>query len=576
MHLIDIKYKNFMAVGATEVHVPLDTDNLTIISGRNGAGKSTVSCAITYALFGKVMSNAKIATLINTTNKKKMVVEIAFKKYGDVYTVRRGEKPKLFEIYKNDELIDQSANARDYQKLLENIIGFSFKTFVQVAVLTMDRYEPLMSMTPAQRRGVVDELLDVGIFSEIDDVAKTKASAAKSDWTRATQNRDVLHERVASQQRLIDTLIKQQESGVADLERERDEVIEDIGVLKGNLSVFEDELAKATDDKDAIDIESIKSLLSECRQMKSSFTHEHRTCEKEHAFFSKHDVCPTCTQAIDSDFKATRMDTLTSSIKELEEGLEIAEHEIQKLSGEEGDYQQKLSVVNDVKREISDIHREIESMNKIVDNIDVKISKLQESNEGLDGAYKDLELFNEQLDSKTAEAEALEAVYERYNQLRQYTAEKGSDGIKQKIIREYMPVFNRKINDYLYAMEFFVGIELDENFNETFIGANKAGFAFDQLSTGQQCRVNMAIWLALLEVAAIKNSVTTNVLILDEILGTLDGEGVEAFIRLCREKLPNSNVFVVLQRPDVFKPLFDRTVEFDLVGDFTEMVIDNE
>ena len=569
MKLKSIEYKNFWAVGSTPIVIDLDNEPLTVLTGRNGAGKSSVIECITYALFGRLMSNVKIAQAINNKNKKNLLVTLNFEANGSNYTIKRGQKPKVFEIIKDDMLIDQSASEREYQKLLEVIIGCDYKTFIQVVALNKERYVPFMDMKPAQRRQVIDEILDIGIYTAIDRLAATRLSNAKTDYQRAVSEKRVTETKIKGKEELIASLTKGNDDRLQELEDEEqkvkvtvDDLLADAVELRGSIEEMEKELLSFNEPE-------LNSIRQDIAALKADNNASEKSLTKTHKFFSDNNTCPVCNQSIDIEFKAKEMERIQHDISAIAEELSVLDDESKTLS-------EQIELMNDVKSVITSIKSQLNAnesstrhYNQQLQTIENKRKQLLENdhNTGLATANAELEALHELLETNTKTIIEFDAVVARYEAIREQTSD---TGVKAKIISEYLPVFNRKINEYLYEMEFYVGLELNESFEETFKAANKAGFSYDQLSTGQKCRVNLAIWMALLEIASIKNSVVTNVLFLDEILEPMDAVGVELFINLCRNKLRGTNVYVITQRAEEFKPMFDRSIEFVLNNDFTE------
>lgn len=570
MRLHYVEYSNFWAVGSHPIRVQLDAHTATCIIGKNGSGKSTVLESICYALFGKLLSSVKLAQAINIKNKKKLMVSIAFEANGFNYVVKRGQKPNVFEIWKDDVLIDQSASVKEYQKLLESIINCDFKTFCQVVALNKERYVPFMDMKPLQRRQVVDEILDIGIFTAMDKICASRFANANLNLNCAKNDKTILDEKRLGQIHLIETLASNKETllgqldadesenkkAIADLETERDELIK-------TLEVINEELA-------TVDIESSATMVEEINKI----TRESDFIIKQHAkdktFFETNDVCPVCHQTIDDAFKQSKVSNIDELIAKEQELVEELKSDYKSAKAVIALGDEIKTLLREVQADLKRVDSSIAHYQHVITGVVKKKDEFNDSDIGksIKDANEKLVAIDEEIaNQELAIAECVENV-KKFETIRTQTVD---SGIKQRIIAEYLPIFNKKVNEYLYEMEFFIGLELNENFEESFNAVNRIGFSYDQLSTGQKCRVNLAIWLALLEIAAIKNSVSTNVLFLDEILESMDYEGVQMFLKLCRDKLSNMNIFVITQRPDVFKDLFDAVLGFKLCDDFTEI-----
>lgn len=566
MKFISIEYKNFWAVGNTAIKVDLDQYPTTILSGKNGSGKSTVLEAISYCYFGKLLSNVNLSCAINDTNKKKMVITGIFEKQGDVYKVRRGEKPKLFEIYKNDELMDQSATSREYQKMLELIIGLDFKTFCQTIVLNKERYVPFIEMKPAQRRQVVDEILDVALYTEMDEIVRSRITSLNKDYDAASRKHDVEKSRIDGQDTLIQSIrqnITNAEASTADecsrLNEQLDELMEEAAAI----IEMAEKIKIGKNDSDA--------FIREIDQYLYQFKRDLEEAAKTQKFFQKNSVCPTCQQDISVDTITEKMAETEAQIKEVSELLEAAKKERRIASEKLDKHTAKEREKARLQQQFSDKEREMGFVQKNIERLSKQAGPEQFFDQLKNAEDKKTQMIAE-VERQRQDLIAIEGEIKEFEYLRRMTKD---DGIKSMIISEYLPILNRKINEYLNAMEFYVGLTLNENFEESFTALNKEGFSFNQLSTGQKCRVNLAVWLSLLEVASIKNKISLNFLMLDEILEPMDTEGVEQFVRLIKEKLPSKNVFIITQRSDEFRDLFDNSVRFKLVDDFTEIDTDS-
>lgn len=573
MKLKSIEYRNFWAVGSSPIKIELDASQLTVLNGKNGSGKSSVIECITYALFGRLMSNVKIAQAINNKNKKNLLVVLDFEANGSSYTVRRGQKPKVFEIIKDGLLIDQSATEREYQKLLEVIIGCDYKTFIQVVALNKERYVPFMDMKPAQRRQVIDEILDIGIYTAIDRLAATQLSAARTEYQRAVSNKRVTETEIKGKEELIASMVKGNDARIQELDEEEHQINDAVDELERGAVELHDTLAELERDLESFNEPELNSLRQDIASLKADNMANEKNLSKTHDFLSSNDVCPVCNQTIDAEFKEKELEKLHCNVNAIREEMSVLDDESKKLS-------EQIQLMNDVKGVISSIKTQLSNTESGIKHYKAQLANIankrahlsdNSQSEGLIATNGELKALQDKLREQEDTIIEFDNVVARYEMIREQTSD---TGVKARIISEYLPVFNRKINEFLYEMEFYVGLELNEAFEETFKAANKQGFSYDQLSTGQKCRVNLAIWMALLEIASIKNSVVTNVLFLDEILEPMDAVGVELFINLCRNKLRGTNVYVVTQRAEEFKPMFDRSIAFVLNNDFTEKVED--
>lgn len=562
MKFIDVELKNIWAIGNTPITIDLCASPTTLIGGHNGAGKSSFLQGVCYGLFGKLLSKVKLQSAINDTNKRGMLVKVRFEKNGSLYKVIRGEKPKVFEIYKDDELVNQNASSREYQKMLEVVLGMDFKTFSQIVALNKERYVPFLEMTPEQRRGVVDDLLGTMLYSVMDELCRKDITTFKSDYNRLSRDVDVSTATVSG---LRDSLNILEQKNT----EYRDNISSKIAAIDEEIAALASENENASARIDGTINQRVienNAQISEYQKLADEFERTSKESDKTTQFFTQNSHCPTCTQPISKEFVEGVLSGEKEKIDNISEAATILATE--------------LSSLLDIKRGLDEILAANEKERLHIRSNESKMSTLSNTKRGFErdlSSISSADVEKAELTLEDEQAKLNELIARRDEMAKQldileYVRTATSDGgIKQHIIKEYIPVLNQKLNDFLAAMDFYVGIELDENFNETFGAFNKGGFVYEQLSTGQKCRVNLAIWLALLEVSAIKNRVTTNFLVLDEILEPMDTEGVSLFMKLCSEKLPDRNIFVITQRFEEFSEMFSSSIRFKLVNDFTEI-----
>jgi len=564
IQLHEIAYKNFQSVGNHPMKIQLDRSLSTVIGGQNGSGKTTLNYALTYNLFGKMLSGLKISGAINTTNKKGMYTHTRFTKHGNTYEVIRGEKPKKFEVYKNGEMLDQRANARDMQKMLELIIGMDFKLWCQIVVLNKERFVPFMDMGAADRRKVVEDILDISIFSDMNDELKSQLKEAKDTESDLDHEVQLLRRDVEGKKALV-TQIKQQ------LEEAQDETAEEIKSHTDEIELLEqqiDSLLSEIEDLDEQRMNKLRKDLKEYDSIAVDFSAQRKRIKQDLEFFKDNDSCPTCEQLIDESLREQKSEATKYRLKEIDDAVEEMMQYVAAAS-EEFEKLDKVATRREyIKHQVEQLRYKIQTHTQEIKRIETR-SKTRSEKSSLEKAISDQHDVENALETKI---ERLREVMIDREVLEDMKHILGDQGIKAQIVSEYISLINKKINEYLISMEFYIGMTLDENFNESFSAMHKESFVLDNLSTGQRARVNLAIWLALLEVAAIKNSVVTNVLFLDEVLENLDAEGVQAFMRLANDKLKDKNLFVVTQRFDEFQDYFQSAIRFKLNSGFTEIV----
>lgn len=560
-----LSYKNIQSVGNYPIVIELDRSPNTLVGGANGSGKSTMLYAFAYCLYGKFLSGLKLADAINSVNKKNLRVEITFVKNGSEYKVVRGEKPKVFEIYKDGEMFDKDAHARDQQAKLEVILGMDFKLFTQIIVLNKERYVPFMDLPAGDRRQVVEDILDINVFSYMNDVVKEKVKANQD-------KQSLLHQKILLTQSKIDAIDRMVRHLNQEINEEKKSSGSELTEYENEFADLEaqiKELENNIDESVTLEFSKVQKQTKEMENILVLYRSEVVTKRRNlNSLLSAEDSnCRTCGQLVSVSKKKEQ-------IPELEKELEVEES---KLSDMEDIYAGQLETFNELKSEvdqIQEVKNEIRHLSSKQSFISTQIAKLEQGSK-IPALVEKLNAEQTELEAKTKELSTLKSSHDEAirdgEQLAKMKLGLNDTGIKSGIISEYIGLINQKLNEYLGSMEFYVNITFDEGFKETFNSINREKFTMANLSTGQKMRVNIAIWLALLEVATMKNSVVTNVLFLDEILENIDGEGVGHVVSLFKEKLSEKSIFVISQRFNEFEDLFYSTLQFKLVDGFTEI-----
>lgn len=559
-------YKNFQSVGNQGIKVDLARSMTTLVGGSNGAGKSTLLEAISYGLFGKPLKKVTMGGLINTVNQKGLVVEVTFSRNGKDYRIVRGQKPAKLELYVGDELIDQSASARDYQAKIEYVLGMDYKLFTQIVVLNKEKYVPFMDLDAASRRKVVEDILDISVFSVMNDALKERAKGHSVKVSDMTFTRERLQERILGKQRLLQEARQNVDGQVDDLKRQialhesqYDAEAAKISIINAEIDTLSDARAK---------LRVLETKKSECDGISVKFKTNMSNFEKTISFYKDNETCPTCSSNIEDDVKSKHIDECNHKISEIKSTSQSLITVYQNILSD-------ISIQNTRINRINELESELRVVNNTLRMIDTAKKVAQMTIDGLTKSVKVADIEAEcataqlDLDDSTVKLNELLKEEQSINTCKVLLKD---DGIKSSVVKDYIDFINTKLNEQLCAMEFYLNITLDENFNDSINAVNKKGFTYDNLSTGQKTRVNLAIWLALLEVASIKNSVVTNILFLDEILENLDVEGVRMFMGLVKEQLPHKNTFVVTQRFDEFRDYFRSELKFKLIDGFTEIV----
>ena len=553
--------KNFMSVGNNPVIIDLCRSHSTIVGGMNGSGKSAIICeALVYVLTGKSMKKTTLPRLVNATNKKNLLVTLDFEKNGNEYHVVRGIKPNVFEIYRNGEMLNQDAASKDLQEKLEFITGVDYNSLTQLIILNLERFRPFMEMTSQERRTIVEEILDISIFSEMTDLEKKDI---KSLEQKVSSYENEIRIFIGKEQSLNDVIKNANESNndhLINLEKRINEYLQ-----------LNDELEKQLVDVDEKLIEETQKVITELKEKRSSknselqlVMHEIKKAEKDENFY-KQGTCPTCSHPFEN--KDEKLDELSSKIKALIESGNGTSDEIEVLDCQIEKYSEIVKIETDKKMSNLKIQNEILSRTEKATLLAVEYEKLSsKSDQDTDNLKKQI---GEIIKQKDDLYDKIDAVLENIKTHKIALEMLSDKGVKANIIKDYIDFINYRVNDYLSGMEFFLNINLDEGFNESFSGL-KEGMVYADLSTGQKRRVNLAIWLALVEVSSLKNSVVSNALFLDEILENIDSEGIQLFMKLLKEKMPEKNIFVVTQRFEQFRDLFESEIYFKLVDGFTQ------
>lgn len=566
IHFKKVKYKNILSTGNTFTTIELGSSPSTLITGTNGAGKSTLLDAIVYGLYGKPFRKITKPQLINSINQKDMLVEIYFTVGGSNYMIRRGMKPNIFEIYKDGGLINQDAAKRDYQEYLEsNILGINYKSFGQIVVLGSATYVPFMELPAQQRREIIEDLLDIQVFSTMGLLAKDQISTNKQLINENSYEADSIQTSIDLVKENNDEIRKIKEVEVSKIKEKMNEHITAIEG-KNDLIDTQDEILKVLYD-DISDKADEKQAFQNATDKKSQLERDRIAFEKELSFYEHNDDCPTCKQGIAHDFKQNRITEKNQEKKDIEAGLQATSTVMKK-------HQDRLNSISKVEEQIQSVNFKISEY-----RAEIKMSKnaLVSMKKELDGAQKEVEEVDttklQKLESKLAEIQTrrVELLDER-EVLSVVSTILKDGGIKARIISQYIPVMNKLINKYLAAFDLFVDFQLDESFNEIIKSRFRDKFSYSSFSEGEKLRITLSIMLSWRSVAKLRNSVSTNLLILDETLdGALDGVGIESLIETLHSLNSDDNIFVISHRGDQFADKFDTSIRFDKVKNFSEL-----
>ena len=563
-----IRWKNFLSTGNQFTEIDFQESNTNLIIGTNGAGKSTMLDALTFVLFNKPFRKINKPQLINTTNERDCLVEIEFEINTRQYVVRRGIKPNVFDIVVNGTELHREADDRAMQRVLEdNILKVNYKSFTQIVILGSSTFVPFMQLTSANRREVIEDLLDIRIFSLMNNILKDKIRTQKEQVKSLDLKKDTLKDKMKMQQNFIDELenrgkqnIDGNNNKITNLMNEVDEYIKENTKLQ-------EELENTT--KQQEEVAGARQKLSKLNTLRGKISQKVSAITKEHKFFMENTVCPTCTQDIEESFRLNKIDDVQNKAKELKEGFDELESTIKFEQQRERQFNdlskeitnlthgisQNNTRVSGNQRQIRDLEQEIQTITENLANRNSEHEKLDEFKTNLQNTFKDLSEKKQEI------------VYHDFA----YSLLK-DDGVKTKIIRKYLPFINQQVNRYLQMMDFYINFHLDEEFKETVKSPIHEDFSYSSFSEGEKMRIDLALLFTWREVARVKNSVNTNLLIMDEVFdSSLDGFGTDEFLKIIRYVIKDANIFVISHKQDM-QDKFESVIRFDKVKGFSRMM----
>ena len=562
-----VRYKNFLSTGNIFTEIKLDANQTTLIVGENGAGKSSFLDAITFGLFGKPFRNINKPQLINSINGKDCLVELEFAIASKNYKVIRGIKPNLFEIWCDGEMLNQDARSKDYQDQLEKtILRMNYKSFTQIVILGSTNFTPFMQLSAADRRAVIEDLLDIQIFSSMNMVVKSKLSSAKEEAAQLKTQIDNVKEKIELHKKHLDELKKNSKELVDSKKKEVEENKLALESLVTEAAAKETEIESL--ESQIVDEDSNSKKFTKLNQLEAKIEGNIQKLEKDIAFYSENSNCPTCDQTINN--KDEKVHSCNSKIEELTGGL-------QKLKDESDVVLKRINTIKTVQKELKIFEQELVRITTSRKQVKSYIAKLENEIEEIEGKpamsdnfkaqskelLNNLQSFNEQ---------RKEAVINiQHYEIAQQLLKDG--GIKTKIIKQYIPVINKLVNKYLAAMDFFVNFNINEEFKETIKSRHRDDFSYENFSEGEKKRIDLALLFTWRAVAKLKNSANTNLLIFDEVFdGSLDNNGTEEFLKLINMLNDNTNIFVISHKGDVLVDKFSNTLKFAKVKNFSQMV----
>jgi DNA repair exonuclease SbcCD ATPase subunit len=561
-----LRWKNFLSTGNIFTEIDLCKSTNTLIVGENGAGKSTILDAITYVLFGKPFRKVNKPQLVNTITRKDMMVEIEFAIGKIEYKIIRGQKPNFFEVYQNGNLINQSAEMRDYQEVLEKqVLKLNYKSFCQVVMLGSASFVPFMQLPAAQRREVIEDLLDLQIFTTMNSILKDKMQQNNGELVDIASDQKVVTEKM----KLIQEHLKEKQSTNEKLIEEKKNLIEETNIKIEDIKVHTDLLKKEAEDLAAQtkDVEEVEKMIDKIGRMKHKLEASIAIYNNDIEFFSNHDDCPTCTQAISLELKNKQIENKTKDLDESKDKLLILKEKYE-------EHKNKIFEINRINNKVRDLVVEISKNNNHIDQLNKYINQMQREIDNINESHS-----VDEVEKFTALEEEMEQIALRYNeamdQKQIYTVASHllkDGGIKARIIKQYVPVINKLINKYLSALDFFVQFELDEEFNETIKSRFRDEFSYASFSEGEKMRINLAILFTWRAVARLRNSVSTNLLIMDEVFdSSLDTTGTEEFLKIIKNLTGDTNTFIISHKGDQLYDKFESVIKFEKKQNFSRI-----
>ena len=561
-----LSWRNFLSTGNNKTTVDLTRHHNTLISGENGAGKSTMLDALTFALFGKSFRGINIPQLPNSINEKNCEVEINFNIGKDDYRIFRSLKPKKFEIYKNDKLIDQDAKAKDYQKILEEqILKMSYKSFCQVVILGSSNYVPFMQLSASDRRLVVENLLDIDVFSTMNTLVRGRLQMTKELIKDVDTKIEIAKNKVEEKQKLIKTLEKKSNDSVDNYKVEIEESQNQIKELEEEIKEGKEKVLQLL--SDITDMDTTPKNLVKMESTEQQLKNKIKTIEKNIKFYKENDTCPSCKQDIQEHHKEEVYVEQNKEKDEIYDALSELSTHIEKTES-------RLSEINSITSDIKDIENEISIKQSQISASSKYISKIQKNIESVLTEGTEVQESKDELNVLIGEGknyvESKRGMIDDRHYLDiAYTILKDS-GIKAKIIKHYLPIMNKLINKYLADMDFFCQFNLDESFNETIKSRHRDEFTYHSFSEGERLRIDLSLLLAWREIARLKNSVNCNLLILDEVFdSSLDSVGTEEFLKLLTSFGSRANIFVISHKSDSMTDKFQNHVVFEKKNNFS-------
>ena len=565
-----LRWKNFLSTGDQWTEIQLNESASTLIVGTNGAGKSTMLDVLCFGLFNKPFRKINRGQLVNSINEKGLKVEVCFSIGKDEYRVFRGAKPNLFEVYKNNKMVDQDAAAKDTQKYLEqSVLKLNYKSFTQVVILGSSTFVPFMQLTAPNRREVIEDILDIQIFSFMNGLLKERIKDIRDEKNQCEYELEIAQQKVEMQRKNIENLEQVDQRTTGTMMKKFDDNEKRVEEIKKEIKDKEKEIDKIT--PQVLELDKAVQKHEQLKVMKTKLNVKKKASNKDVDFFQKNDTCPVCTQNIGAELKESKVTSLKQKVDELNIAhSQITEH-ITSMSTEVEDLRAKAAVINSHRYAIQSLTKE--EMRILKENTRLMTEVGSEAT-NLEAEKQELVHFEWKLEEKE---KFCSNVNKQADNLKVVSGLLRDDGIKSKIVSKFVPVINNKINKYLQSMDFYVNFTLDENFNENILSRYRDSFSYASFSEGEKQKIDLALLFTWREIAKMKNSVSTNLLILDEVFdSSLDQGSTDELLKILRGLGLNTNLFVISHKGDILLDKFERIISFDKQSDFSTLKIQDD
>ena len=560
-----IRWKNFLSTGNVFTEIDLSSNKTNLIVGANGAGKSTVLDALTFSLFGKPFRKINKPMLVNSINEKDCLTEIEFSIGKNEYKIRRGIKPNIFEIYQNGLMLDQASSVIDSQSQLEqNILKMNYRSFTQIVVLGSSTFVPFMRLPVAQRREIIEDILDIQVFSVMNQSLKEKIRIINDELKDHVYRYDLLKEKINMQKQFMLEIEKKNKEDIQEKENKKDSLLTE--ALNYETEILNNDKEIDTKTTAVSDTSKVKATIAKVDSLRNKITSKQKSYHKEKIFFEQNDTCPTCGQNIEEHFKQEKIQILSDKLVEVEKAMSDLGQQLSDLQSKENTFILLIDEINELNLKNRQLNNEIKSIHKRIEEIDVEIKKLKDNNVNQKEQFVILKKLDD--DSKVIQKTITDTKEEK-DCLAAAALLLKDNGIKTRIIKKYLPVMNKMLNEHLQSMDFYVNFTLNENFEETIKSRYRDVFSYESFSEGEKARIDISLLLTWRAIAKLKNSVDTNLLILDEIFdGSLDQNGTGELGWILKNFDKNTNVFVISHKEQM-SDKFDRTITFEKVKNYS-------